>query len=127
MESQEARTSDATVAEAKSKLEARLSSLRRQRFALRSEIEGMGNVTAERAVVLTKKNLEDVLCTDEQDLLLPVRRLSDDGLKAWQEVKEKGYEGFVAKDPASPYVGGRTSKWLKVKQAEGERGWEPKR
>lgn len=53
MESQEARTPDATVAEAKSKLEARLSSLRRQRFALRSEIDGMGNATAERAVVLT--------------------------------------------------------------------------
>ncbi len=72
--------------------------------------------------------LEDVLCIDEQDLLLPVRRLSNDGLKAWQEVKEKGYEGFVAKDPASPYVGGRTLKWLKVKvpkYREGERGWEP--
>jgi bifunctional non-homologous end joining protein LigD len=61
-------------------------------------------------------------------MLLPVRRLSDDGLKAWQEVVERGYEGLVVKDPASPYVGGRTLKWLKVKQAhyrEGERGWEP--
>ena len=28
----------------------------------------------------------------------------------------RGYEGLVAKDPASPYVGGRTLKWLKVKQ-----------
>jgi bifunctional non-homologous end joining protein LigD len=71
--------------------------------------------------------IEDV--RDEQDLLLPVRRLSDDGLKAWQQVVEHGYEGLVAKDPASPYVGGRTLKWLKVKQPryrEGERGWEPK-
>jgi hypothetical protein len=36
--------------------------------------------------------------------------------------------GLVAKDPASPYVGGRTLRWLKVKQPhyrEGERGWEP--
>lgn len=35
----------------------------------------------------------------------------------------------MAKDPASPYVGGRTLRWLKVKQPkyrEGERGWEPK-
>jgi hypothetical protein len=35
----------------------------------------------------------------------------------------------VAKDPQSPYVGGRTLKWLKVKQPhyrDGERGWEPK-
>jgi hypothetical protein len=34
----------------------------------------------------------------------------------------------VAKDPASPYVGGLTLKWLNVKQPhsrEGERGWEP--
>ena len=41
---------------------------------------------------------------------------------------ERGYEGLVAKDPQSPYVGGRTLKWLKVKQPhyrEGERGWEP--
>src|SRR6202158_732905 len=71
--------------------------------------------------------IEDVL--DDQDLVLPVRRRADDGLKAWQQVLEHGYEGLVAKDPASPYVGGRTLKWLKVKQPknrEGERGWEPK-
>jgi len=46
----------------------------------------------------------------------PVRRLADDGLKAWQQVIERGYEGMVAKDPASPYVGGHTLKWLKVNQ-----------
>ena len=71
--------------------------------------------------------IEDVL--DGQDMVLPVRRLADDGLKAWRQVLEHGYEGLVAKDPASPYVGGRTLKWLKVKQPknrEGERGWEPK-
>jgi ATP-dependent DNA ligase len=66
---------------------------------------------------------------DEQDLVLPVRRLSDDGLKAWREVVEHDYEGLVTKDPQSPYLGGRTLKWLKVKQPdyrEGERGWEPR-
>src|ERR1700736_3633232 len=69
--------------------------------------------------------IEDVL--DEQDMVLPVRRLADDGLKAWQQVIERGYEGLVAKDPASPYVGGRTLRWLKVKQRDyrppEERGW----
>jgi hypothetical protein len=50
-------------------------------------------------------------------VLLPVRRLSDDGLKAWQEVLEHGYEGMVAKDPASPYVGARTLKWLEGQTA----------
>lgn len=39
--------------------------------------------------------------------------LADDGLEAWQEVLERGYEGLVAQDPESPYPGGRTLKWLK--------------
>ena len=32
---------------------------------------------------------------------------------------ERGYEGYVAKDDASPYEGGPTRRWLKVKQ----KGW----
>ena len=67
---------------------------------------------------------------DGQDLLLPVRRLSDDGIKAWQQVLAHGWEGLVAKDPNSTYIGGRTQKWVKVKvpmYREGERGWEPKK
>ena len=71
----------------------------------------------------------DELVAREQ-MILPVRRLSSNGLKAWAQAVHKGYEGLVGKDPESPYVGGRTLKWLKVKQPnyrEGERGWEPKR
>ncbi len=71
--------------------------------------------------------LEDVL--HGQHVLFPARRLAPHGLMAWAEVLERGYEGLVAKDPASPYVGGRTLAWLKVKQPkyhEDERGWEPK-
>jgi ATP-dependent DNA ligase len=67
---------------------------------------------------------------DGHRLILPARRLVDDGLTAWAEVLARGYEGMVAKDPASSYVGGHTLKWLKVKQAkyrEGERGWEAKK
>jgi len=70
--------------------------------------------------------LEDVL---EGQLILPARRLADDGLTAWAEVLARGYEELVAKDPVSPYRAGRTLSWLKVKQPkyrEGERGWEPK-
>jgi bifunctional non-homologous end joining protein LigD len=62
---------------------------------------------------------------DGHRLILPARRLAEDGLTAWAEVLARGYEGLVAKDPASPYAGGRTLKWLKVKQPkyrEGERG-----
>jgi bifunctional non-homologous end joining protein LigD len=84
------------------------------------------NKDLRRQPLYVRRNvIEDVL--DEQDMVLPVRRLADDGLKAWQQVIEHGYEGLVAKDPQSPYVGGRTLKWLKVKQPdyrEGERGWE---
>jgi len=49
-------------------------------------------------------------------LVLPVRRLGPDGLKAWAQVIERGYEGYVAKDEASAYEGGPTKRWLKVKQ-----------
>jgi len=39
---------------------------------------------------------------DGHRLILPARRLADDGLAAWEEVLERGYEGLVAKDLASP-------------------------
>jgi len=58
--------------------------------------------------------LEDVILG--QTFVLPARRLPDDGLEAWTEVLARGYEGLVAKDPASPYRGCRTLAWLKVKQ-----------
>jgi ATP-dependent DNA ligase len=47
-----------------------------------------------------------------------VRRLAPDGLGAWAQVVEHGYEGFVAKDDTSPYEAGPTRRWLKVKQRE---------
>ncbi len=47
--------------------------------------------------------------------LIPSRRLAPRGLEAFNEAKRRGYEGLVAKDLASPYVEGRSSKWLKVK------------
>ena len=61
-----------------------------------------------------------------QTLILPTRRLSPNGFAAWAEVLHRGYEGMVAKDPESPYVSGRTLKWLKVKQPkyrDAERGF----
>jgi len=84
-----------------------------------------GKDLRERPLYVRRNVTEDIL--EGQDLVLPVRRLSDDDLKAWKEVVERGYEGFVAKDPDSPYVGGRTLKWLKVKQRDyrvEERGWD---
>ena len=86
-----------------------------------------GRDLREQALSVRRDELELVL--DGQDLLLPARRLPDDGLKAWAQVIERGYEGLVVKDPASAYRGGRTLAWVKVKvpnYREGERGWEPK-
>ena len=31
------------------------------------------------------------------------------------QVLERGYEGYVGKDEASKYLGGKTTAWLKVK------------
>jgi hypothetical protein len=44
-----------------------------------------------------------------------VRRLAPDGLYAWRQVVERGYEGCVAKDEASGYEGGPTNGGLRVK------------
>jgi bifunctional non-homologous end joining protein LigD len=63
-------------------------------------------------------------------MIFAVRRLSRNGLKAWEEAVARGFEGLVAKKPESRYVPGRTLAWLRIKQPhyrEGERGWEPKR
>src|SRR6266545_862845 len=73
-----------------------------------------------------RRVLEELVAHER--MIRPVRRLSSNGLKAWKQAVHKGYEGLVGKDPESPYVGGRTLTWLKVKQPhyrEGERGWEP--
>ena len=49
------------------------------------------------------------------ELILPMRRLATDGLEAWEVAKERGYEGLVAKDEASPYQAGESRSWLKIK------------
>jgi bifunctional non-homologous end joining protein LigD len=48
-------------------------------------------------------------------LLFPSHRMDPNGLTAFREAKARGYEGIVAKDLSSPYVQGRTRKWLKCK------------
>ena len=87
-----------------------------------------GKDLRERALRVRRNVLEEVV--DGQQLVLPARRLADDGLEAWPQVLERGYEGLVGKNEASPYREGRTLSWLKVKQPryrEGERGCEPSR
>jgi bifunctional non-homologous end joining protein LigD len=60
-----------------------------------------------------RKMLEELVAGAR--MILSARRLSDNGLKAWAQAVDRGYEGIVGKDPESPYVPGRTLKWLKVK------------
>lgn len=59
-----------------------------------------------------RQSLEKLIA--DQSLILPARRLALEGLAAWREVLHRGYEGLVAKDDSSTYVGGRTLRWLKV-------------
>jgi bifunctional non-homologous end joining protein LigD len=51
----------------------------------------------------------------DTDHLLPSRRLEPNGLAAFRTAKKRGWEGMIGKDPASPYVEGRSTRWLKVK------------
>ena len=48
-------------------------------------------------------------------VLILSHRLAANGLRAFGTAKRRGYEGLVAKEAASPYVEGRSKKWLKVK------------
>src|SRR5262249_40961169 len=64
-----------------------------------------------------RARLEQVVA--DNDLVLPVRRLAPDGLEAWQQVIERGYEGLVAKEEASLYEPGPTRRWLQLTQ----HGW----
>jgi len=41
-------------------------------------------------------------------MIFATRRLSRNGLKAWEEALARGFEGIVAKNPESRYVPGRT-------------------
>lgn len=59
--------------------------------------------------------LEKELAAAEGPILI-ARRLAPNGLEAWEEVKAHGWEGLIAKDPASSYEpGARTRSWVKVK------------
>jgi bifunctional non-homologous end joining protein LigD len=50
-----------------------------------------------------------------QGVLLLSHRLAANGFDAYRQAKRKGFEGLVAKDESSPYVGRRSKSWLKVK------------
>jgi bifunctional non-homologous end joining protein LigD len=43
------------------------------------------------------------------------RRLAGNGFDAYKIAARKGFEGVIAKDESSPYIEGRSNKWLKFK------------
>ena len=57
--------------------------------------------------------LEQVVTS--KSVLLLSHRLAVNGLAAYKIAKRQGYEGLVAKELSSPYVGERSRSWLKVK------------
>lgn len=83
-------------------------------------------VTCGRSRSASAENNQRLSWRERPQLLFPTRRLAANGLEAWKQVIERGYEGLVAKDAASAYKGGRTLSWLKVRQPkyrEIERGF----
>jgi len=53
-----------------------------------------------------RQRLKELVAGHER--IFPVRRLAANGLEAWKQVVERGYEGYVAKDESSVYEGGAT-------------------
>jgi bifunctional non-homologous end joining protein LigD len=56
----------------------------------------------------------------DRERLFASRRLPRNGQKAYETAKRKGWEGLVAKEETSPYIEGRSTKWLKVKVKQEE-------
>jgi bifunctional non-homologous end joining protein LigD len=73
-----------------------------------------GNDLTDRPLRDRRVLLEDTIA-GAGTYVLPARRLADNGLDAWAQVLRRGFEGYVAKDQLSPYRGGVTRSWLKVK------------
>jgi bifunctional non-homologous end joining protein LigD len=65
------------------------------------------------ALPVRREALEEAI--EGADRLFPSRRLAANGLTAYKEAIRRGFEGIVAKNPAAPYIEGRSTEWLKVK------------
>ena len=64
--------------------------------------------------LLTRRNRLEAVVPKSTKILLS-RRLAENGFEAYRIAKQKAFEGLVAKDLSSPYLEGRSNKWLKVK------------
>ena len=65
-------------------------------------------------LALRRGTLEKVVGAGDTHIRLS-RRLAASGLAAYEAARRRGYEGLVAKDAGSKYIGARSRCWLKVK------------
>lgn len=70
-----------------------------------------------QALETRRAELEKILGkpSGKRPALFVSARLADDGLKAYEIAKRKGFEGVIAKDESSRYIEGRSASWLKFK------------
>lgn len=73
-----------------------------------------------RAEPLSRRREEMEEAIGDTVRLIPSRRLRGDGLAAYREARRRGLEGMVGKEAASPYIEGRSTRWLKVKAKQEE-------
>jgi bifunctional non-homologous end joining protein LigD len=73
-----------------------------------------GRDLRDRPFAYRRRALEDAI-GDACHHVYAARRLHPHGIDAWAGVKQRGYEGLVAKREASFYRAGPTRDWLKVK------------
>lgn len=106
------------------------------RLQERMRVEDPGEARRRAARVAVKLYLFDLLHVDGHDLTdLPLRarkrvlresvrwedpvrwtpHRNEEGEAYWEEACRKGWEGVIAKDADSPYVHGRSRRWLKFK------------
>jgi DNA ligase D-like protein (predicted ligase) len=84
-------------------------------FAIFDCLEHDGEHLIRRPLSDRRRALEAVV-PRRRGVLMRARRLAGDGFAAYRTGQRKGWEGIIAKDPASPYEPGRRSRsWLKVK------------
>jgi bifunctional non-homologous end joining protein LigD len=67
-----------------------------------------------RKMLSLRRNLLERFVTPSDRLMISAK-LAEDGVKAFELAKRKGFEGVVAKNLSAVYVERRSSEWLKVK------------
>jgi bifunctional non-homologous end joining protein LigD len=84
-------------------------------YAVFDCLEAEGETLLSRPLAERRRRMEKIVPARSR-VLRRSRRLSGDGLQAFAEARERGWEGIVGKNDASVYEpGSRSKSWLKVK------------